>query len=45
MYFILRFSQKYNFDLTSELIRKMSVNEEKYPQDKFKGSNKKYTEV
>lgn len=43
-YFILRFSQKYNFDLSSEFIRKMAENERKYPTEKFKGSNKKYSE-
>lgn len=45
LYFVLRFAQKYNFDLTEEFMRKMSINEMKYPVDKFRGSNKKYTEV
>ena len=45
LFFILRFAQKYEFDLTKEFIRKMSINESKYPIDKFKGSNKKYTEA
>lgn len=44
-YFILRFSQKYGFDLSSEFIRKMGENGKKYPADKFAGSNKKYSEV
>lgn len=43
-YFILRFSQKYGFDLSSEFIRKMSENGKKYPVEKFLGSNKKYSE-
>ncbi len=45
LYFLLRFAQRYNFDLTSEFLRKMRSNEEKYPVNKFKGSNKKYSEV
>lgn len=45
LYFILRFAQKYDFDLTSEFYRKMQSNEEKYPSEKFRGSNKKYSEV
>lgn len=44
-YFILRFSQKYGFDLTSEFMRKMGENDKKYPVEKFTGSNKKYSEV
>jgi NTP pyrophosphatase (non-canonical NTP hydrolase) len=44
-YFILRFSQLYGIDISSEFIRKMGRNTEKYPVDKFKGSNRKYTEV
>ncbi len=45
LYFILRFAQKYDFDMTSEFFRKMKSNEEKYPSEKFRGSNKKYSEV
>ncbi len=45
LYFLLRFAQKYDIDLTSEFIRKMKLNEEKYPVEKFRGSNKKYSEV
>lgn len=43
--FLARMSQKYNVDLSSALDRKMKKNCEKYPIDKFKGSNKKYTEI
>ncbi len=45
LYFILRFAQKYDIDLTSEFLRKMKSNEAKYPVQKFRGSNKKYSEV
>lgn len=44
LYFVLRFAQMYNFDIASEFIRKMSGNEQKYPVEKYKGSNRKYTE-
>jgi len=45
LYFVLRLSQRYNIDLTMELNKKLKKNAEKYPVDKVKGSNKKYTEL
>ncbi len=44
LYFLIRLSQKYNIDLTTELNKKIQKNEQKYPIEKSKGSNKKYTE-
>ncbi len=44
LYFTLRLAERYNIDLTTELNKKMEKNKEKYPIDKAKGSNKKYTE-
>ena len=44
-YFLLRLAQRYNIDLTGELNKKMEKNEKKYPVDKSRGSNKKYTEI
>lgn len=44
-YFLLRFAQRYDIDLTAELKRKMEQNEKRYPIEKSKGSNKKYTEL
>ncbi|MGC8651458.1 MAG: nucleotide pyrophosphohydrolase [Minisyncoccia bacterium] len=44
-YFILRFSQMNNFDLSEELKKKLEKNDKKYPVDKAKGSNKKYDEL
>ncbi len=44
-YFLLRFSQKYNFDLSEILNKKMEKNQKRYPSDKFRGSNKKYNEL
>lgn len=44
-YFILRMAQMYNIDLSSELIKKIEKNAKRYPVEKSKGSNKKYTEL
>ncbi len=45
LYFILRFCQMNGFDLSDELVRKIGKNSRKYPVEKSKGSNKKYTEL
>ena len=45
LYFLLRMAQKYDVDLSKALKEKMKKNEEKYPVDKAKGSNKKYDEI
>lgn len=45
IFFILRFAQLYDFDLDSEVLKKLKINEDKYPVEKSKGSNLKYTEV
>ena len=44
-YFLLRLAQKYNVDLTTELKKKMLLNQKKYPIVKARGSNKKYNEL
>jgi len=44
LYFVLRLAQKYDIDLTAELNKKLEKNEKRYNVEKFKGSNKKYTE-
>jgi len=44
LYFVLRLAQRYNIDLTTELNKKLEKNEKRYNVEKFKGSNKKYTE-
>jgi len=44
LYFLIRLSQKYNIDLTTELSEKMKKSGLKYPIEKAKGNNKKYTE-
>lgn len=45
LYFLLRLAQKYNIDLTTELNKKIEKNEQKYPLEKAKGKNVKYTEL
>lgn len=45
LYFVLRFSQLYNIDLSQALEKKMHQNEEKYPVEDAKDSNKKYDEL
>ena len=45
LYFLLRLAQKYNIDLATSLDKKMDKNKKKYPINKAKGSNKKYTEL
>ena|SRR3989344_3235975 len=44
LYFLVRLAQRYNIDLTTELEHKLIKNAERYPVEKAKGSNKKYTE-
>jgi NTP pyrophosphatase (non-canonical NTP hydrolase) len=45
MYFLLRLAQKYDVDIADALNKKLDKNEKKYPIEKAKGSNKKYTEL
>ena len=44
-YFVLRFAQKYDYDLTGCLIDKLAKNDAKYPVEKAKGKNLKYDEL
>ncbi|MBB6697781.1 nucleotide pyrophosphohydrolase [Clostridium algidicarnis] len=43
-FFSLRFAQLYNIDLSGALERKMEKNNKKYSVEKFRGSNKKYSD-
>lgn len=45
LYFLLRLAQKYNIDLATELKNKLEKNKNRYPVEKAKGSNKKYSEL
>ena len=44
LYFLIRMAQRYDIDLSEALDRKIEKNDNKYPVEKFKGSNKKYNE-
>lgn len=44
-YFVLRFAQMNNIDISKELRKKLDINADKYPIQKAKGSNKKYNEL
>ena len=44
LFALARFAQLYNVDLATEFRRKMAKNEERYPVDLARGSNRKYTE-
>lgn len=43
-YFILRFAQLYNIDLSDSLINKIEKNSNKYPIEISRGNNRKYNE-
>ena len=45
LYFLLRFADLNNIDLTTAFKNKLAYNEERYPVHKSKGSNKKYDEL
>lgn len=42
---LLAFANACNIDLTAALLKKMESNARKYPIDRSKGQNKKYTEI
>lgn len=44
-YFVLRLAQKYDINLVEVLDKKLDKNRQKYPVEKARGSNKKYTEL
>jgi NTP pyrophosphatase (non-canonical NTP hydrolase) len=45
LYFVLRLAQRYDIDLSDELDAKLELNAARYPVEKAKGSNKKYSEL
>ena len=45
LFFVLRFAQMNNIDLPRALDNKLRKNAEKYPVEKSKGKNLKYTEI
>lgn len=44
LFFLIRFSQLYDFDMMRGLMDKVEKNGKKYPVEKVKGKNLKYTE-
>jgi NTP pyrophosphatase (non-canonical NTP hydrolase) len=42
LFFLLRFADRFDFDLAKELNAKMELNAKKYPADEFRGRNHKY---
>ena len=44
LYFVLRFAQMNNIDLSDAVKNKIEENNKKYPLEKSKGCNKKYNE-
>jgi NTP pyrophosphatase (non-canonical NTP hydrolase) len=44
LFFLMRFAQKFDIDLADAFDRKSKKSKEKYPVEKCKGLNKKYTE-
>ncbi|NPC54272.1 nucleotide pyrophosphohydrolase [Caenimonas soli] len=45
LYYTLLMAHDLNIDLSTALTKKLAKNAEKYPTEKAKGSNKKYTEL
>lgn len=45
LFFLLRFAQRYEIDLGAALIRKLEKNAERYPVEKARGKNLKYTDL
>lgn len=45
LYHVLLLSADMKINIVDEFERKMKINEDKYPLEKSKGSNKKYTEL
>ncbi|MFN8604298.1 MAG: nucleotide pyrophosphohydrolase [Candidatus Binatia bacterium] len=45
LFFVLRFAQRFQIDVTTALRDKVQRNEERYPAEKARGRNAKYTEL
>ena len=45
LFFVLRFAQRFDVNLERALSRKIAKSERKYPVEKAKGRNRKYTEL
>lgn len=45
LFFLVRLAQRYGIDLASAFEAKLTLNAERYPVEKARGSNKKYDEL
>ena len=45
LFFLVRFAQRYGIDLAAAFEAKLALNAERYPVEKARGSNRKYTEL
>lgn len=45
LFFVLRFAQRFDVDLVRASERKLEKNAARYPVEKSRGSNRKYTEI
>lgn len=45
LFYLIRLASVLKVDLNAAALHKLKVNEEKYPADKFRGSNKKYNQT
>ena len=45
LFFVVRFAQRHDIDLASAFAAKLAVNAERYPIEKARGRNAKYTEI
>jgi NTP pyrophosphatase (non-canonical NTP hydrolase) len=45
LFFLLRLAARHGIDVASACARKLAINETRYPVEKSRGSNRKYTEL
>lgn len=45
LFYLIRLASVLKVDLNAAAVHKLKINEEKYPADKFRGSNKKYNQT
>ena len=45
LFFVLRFAQRFNFDLHSVLLDKIAKNNQRYPVEKARGRNLKHSDL
>jgi dCTP diphosphatase len=45
LFFLVRLAQRYAIDLAAAFDAKLALNAERYPVEKSRGSNRKYTEL